>query len=177
MHGRSSIEVRARRAVLLVKVSDFLAHTEDVSQGIDLSDSCSGLMPMQSRYQAAGRGRPASLAGNRSRYLLSSMPNTSSGDSDQRSPGTPRWLSWICWLPLGSLLAIELYIRSFDGWGAWAAAPLLLIPGLISLAVVIPGILGCVTEIRAGRLNPATVLCTLVASLPIFWLGVRRFFM
>ncbi len=102
------------------------------------------------------------------------MPNTSSNDLDQRSSGPPRW---IYWLPLGSLLAIELYVRKFDGWGAWAAAPLLLVPGFISLAIVIPGIYGGVTEIRAGKLRPATVQYTLVASLPMFWLGVRRFFM
>ncbi len=73
---------------------------------------------------------------------------------------------WLCWLPLGSLLAVELSIRGYDGWGAWAAAPLLLIPGFVSLAVILWGL--------ANRPRPK-IPFMLVAALPLLWLGVRRF--
>ncbi|MEE9207350.1 MAG: hypothetical protein V3U67_03070 [Gemmatimonadota bacterium] len=93
--------------------------------------------------------------------------------SEDKRPGALRWL-W--WLPLISLLAVEIYVSGFDGWGAWASAPLLLVPGFISLAIVIPGIFDVVGEIRTGRPIVATFLYTVVAALPILWLGVRRFF-
>lgn len=90
-----------------------------------------------------------------------------------RKPGAIRW---VCWLPLLSLVAIEVYVGGFEGWGAWASAPLLLLPGLLSLAIVIPGLVDCAAEIRAGALRPATLLFTLVAAVPILWLAIRRFF-
>jgi hypothetical protein len=31
-----------------------------------------------------------------------------------------------CWLPAALWIATLLYLRPYDGWGAWAAAPLLL---------------------------------------------------
>ena len=50
-------------------------------------------------------------------------------------------LRWLCWMPLILLGVTEFYVRGFDGWGAWAAAPILLVPGIISLAIVIWGII------------------------------------
>jgi hypothetical protein len=81
----------------------------------------------------------------------------------------------LCWLPLASLLAVELYIRDLDGWGAWAAAPLLLVPGLISLSIAILGLFDCVAASRARAPIRAPLFFTLVSALPLFWLGVRRF--
>lgn len=95
-----------------------------------------------------------------------------SEDPTGRFPGALRWL---CWLPLASLLAVEVYVRNFDGWGAWAAAPLLLVPGLVSLPIAILGLFDCLAAVRAGAPISAALLPTLVSALPIFWLGVRRF--
>jgi hypothetical protein len=39
-----------------------------------------------------------------------------------------------CWVPPALWAATVLYLRPYDGWGAWAAAPLLL-PSLIMSAV------------------------------------------
>ena len=72
---------------------------------------------------------------------------------------------------------IELYIRKFDGWGAWASAPLLLVPAMISLPMVILGLLKCGAAVRARTPLFATVFCAFVSAIPIVWLGVRRFFM
>jgi hypothetical protein len=85
-------------------------------------------------------------------------------------------LQWLCWLPLASLLGIELYIRNFDGWGAWASAPLLLVPAIVSLPIVILGFSECAAAMRARAPLFATVLFTLVSAIPLVWLGVRRFF-
>ncbi len=74
------------------------------------------------------------------------------------------------------MLAVEAYVSRFDGWGAWAAAPLFLVPVLISLGIIIPGIFDLVAEIRAGKINRATLLYRGIAALPFVWLGVRRFF-
>jgi len=90
---------------------------------------------------------------------------------DRRSSASLRWL---CWLPLVSLLAVEAYVGSFEGWGSWASAPILLVPAVISLAVVLPAVFDCLAAIRAGTLRPTTVLFTVIAGLPIIWLGMRR---
>lgn len=94
--------------------------------------------------------------------------------SAERLPGA---LPWVCWLPLISLLGIELYVRNFDGWGAWASAPLLLVPAIVSLPIVILGLLKCIAAMRARAPLFATVFFTFVSAVPIAWLGVRRFFM
>ena len=95
-----------------------------------------------------------------------------SKDSSTRSPGILRCL---CWLPLVALAGIELYVRDFEGWGAWAAAPLLLVPALLSLPIAVVGLVQCVEAARARAPLGAPLLCTLVSAIPILWLGVRRF--
>jgi hypothetical protein len=71
---------------------------------------------------------------------------------------------------------MELYVRTFDGWGAWAAAPLLLVPALIALPITALGLFDCVAAARARAQIGAPLFFTMVAALPILWLGVRRFF-
>jgi hypothetical protein len=83
-------------------------------------------------------------------------------------------LRWLCWVPLILLGATEAWLRHYDGWGAWAAAPLLLGPAIISFAIVLAGIWECVKELRAGGLSQAALLYTLIAALPLIWLAVRR---
>ena len=83
-------------------------------------------------------------------------------------------LRWLCWVPLILLGATEAWLQGYDGWGAWAAAPLLLGPAIISFAIVVAGVFECVRELRAGRLSLAAPVYTLIAALPLFWLAVRR---
>ena len=73
------------------------------------------------------------------------------------------------------MLVAEVYVRNFDGWGAWAAAPLLLVPGLIGLVLAIAGLVDFVAAARSGRPLRSALVFTLVAALPIFWLAIRRF--
>jgi hypothetical protein len=74
------------------------------------------------------------------------------------------------------LIAVEIYARGFDGWGAWATAPLFLVPGLLGLAIGVAGISRCIWELRRGSLEVATAVFTALAVLPVAWLLVRRHF-
>lgn len=78
------------------------------------------------------------------------------------------------WLPAASLVAIELYARGFDGWGAWATAPLFLLPLVLSLAIAAAGARDAFLEVRAGRPRASTLVFTAVAASPLAWLMVRR---
>ncbi len=80
------------------------------------------------------------------------------------------------WLPLASLLGVEVYARGFDGWGAWATAPLFVLPFCVALMVSAVGAYEAVCEYRHERLRRSTMLVTAVAAFPIFWLLVRRYF-
>lgn len=83
-------------------------------------------------------------------------------------------LRWLCLLPVGSLVAVEVYVAGFDGWGAWATAPMLLLPALVSVPIVIWGLVRIATRRRARVSYVATLGWTIVAALPILWLAVRR---
>jgi hypothetical protein len=77
-------------------------------------------------------------------------------------------------LPLATLVAVEAYVAGFDGWGAWGAAPLLLLPAILGLTIGF----GCVADVararRAGRTTSAHWLRVGVALAPVGWLFVRR---
>ena len=81
----------------------------------------------------------------------------------------------LCWVPLASLVAIELYLRNFDGWGAWASAPLLLLPALVGLPFVAIGSSDFLAARRAGRPAGTAAVATLIAAFPVLWLSIRRF--
>jgi hypothetical protein len=85
-------------------------------------------------------------------------------------------LGRIFWLPLACLVAIELYARNFDGWGAWATAPLFLLPFGLSLAIAGAGAHQAFSELRSSAARSSTFLFTAVAAAPIAWLLVRRHF-
>ena len=83
--------------------------------------------------------------------------------------------NWLCWLPLASLVAVEIYVGRFDGWGAWAAGPLLLVPAAISLVVAAPLVIRSLSEARSQSRPTRTFLLAVIALLPLLWLGIRRF--
>lgn len=84
---------------------------------------------------------------------------------------------WLCWLPLLSLLAVEAYVSRFDGQGAWAAAPMLLLPAIVSILIVFPGIARIVSQQRPAEEARRLVLLTTLAAAPLGWLLVRRLVM
>ena len=80
-----------------------------------------------------------------------------------------RIVSWLCWMPVISLLMTEIYMEQFDGYGAWGAAPMLLLPAGLSLAIA-PGVL------REWFINRGwkSVLQIVVTLLPVIWLFIRK---
>jgi hypothetical protein len=81
-------------------------------------------------------------------------------------------------MPLILLGITEFYVRGYDGWGAWAAAPILLVPGIISLAIVIWGLYECAAEIRHGKLSQAAPVYTLLrlgCGFPAFGICIWRY--
>ena len=51
-----------------------------------------------------------------------------------------RYYHWLSPLPLLGYFGILLYLKRFDGWGAWGAAPMLLLPLGLSLALVLASV-------------------------------------
>lgn len=96
------------------------------------------------------------------------------GDRPRR---TRRGLALACWLPVATLVAIELYVRSFEGWGAWAAAPLFLLPLAFSVAIAGAGAALWLLDLRAGSARASSLIFIAVALIPVFWLFVRRYVM
>ena len=84
-----------------------------------------------------------------------------------------RWFYVIAWLPLALLLGVQFYARQFDGWGRWAAAPLFLLPVILSAVCVVIGVAMCRREAAAGRALAAIATATLVAAIPALWFVVR----
>ena len=79
-------------------------------------------------------------------------------------------------MPVAFWSATLIYIRPYDGWGAWAAAPLLLpalaLSGLWAVAGTIAiGLDGW----RTRRVEPAVVAATLVGGSVFFYYVVRYY--
>ena len=83
------------------------------------------------------------------------------------SPTIFRWASWI---PLVTFVAAQRYIDQFEGWGAWAAAPILLGPVFVSAAYVLAGVLVLRAERDLGRVRPTTYAALALSSAPCLWL-------
>ena len=90
-------------------------------------------------------------------------------------PASSRTLARLFWVPTACLIAIEVYVSGFDGWGAWAAAPLFLVPLVLSLAIAGAGVVQCILELRAGCTRFSSIVFTVLAGLPLLWLLVRRY--
>lgn len=90
--------------------------------------------------------------------------------------GSPRssGLARTFWVPVACLVAVEAYARGFDGWGAWATAPLFLLPLALSVAIAGAGAVQCILEVRAGTARTSSAVYTAVAAVPLVWLIVRR---
>jgi hypothetical protein len=80
--------------------------------------------------------------------------------------------SW--WVPPALWAATLLYLRPYDGWGAWAAAPLLL-PSLVMSAVW--GILGVTllgkAAIRDRRPDVPVLVATLLSGAAALYYTLR----
>ena len=89
---------------------------------------------------------------------------------------TPRLFRFISWIPLATVIAIEIYTRGFDGWGRWASAPLFLLPVILSGFLVPIGVRMCRNESEGGVPIRPTVLATALAGMPALWFVARALF-
>lgn len=72
---------------------------------------------------------------------------------------------WSCWIPGVTWAAALLYVRSYEGWGAWAAA-LSLLPGLVlsGLWAAVGAILLSSAALRQQKVDLAVLGATLVGG-------------
>ena len=89
-------------------------------------------------------------------------------------PGFALMLARVFWIPLACLVAVEYAISPLEGWGAWAAAPMLLLPLGLALVIGAAGAVRCILEYRAATLRAAHLVYTLLAASPLLWLVLRR---
>lgn len=85
----------------------------------------------------------------------------------------PRTFILIAWLPLALLVGVQLYASRFEGWGRWAAAPLFLVPLVLSVILVVIGIGVCRREAREGRSLALPASATLASAIPALWFLAR----
>jgi arsenate reductase len=82
-------------------------------------------------------------------------------------------------LPLVLLALISIYVKQFDGWGAWAAAPLLIPPFILSFVQGLWGILlirqAKREDVPQRKLMSATLLAGSLAILAILKIGWMEF--
>ncbi len=79
-------------------------------------------------------------------------------------------------LPILGYLAASAYVNRFEGWGAWAAAPILLVPLALSLAL---GLLGIFLSFRSRHDRAAFLklgLATLLAASVVVVVALRASF-
>ena len=72
-------------------------------------------------------------------------------------------------LPLTSWAAVSVYASRFDGWGAWAAAPLFLIPIALGVVGALSGMLRIVSFPSGSAERRIAWAQTLLASPPVLW--------
>lgn len=96
-----------------------------------------------------------------------------SDDCSNRRSRLLRVASWLCWIPLLSLLAVEWKLHRFDGWSGWASAPLLVVPAMVSLCITAVVAMDFIEEWRNGTASRRVLVYLLISSLPIPWLVVR----
>lgn len=71
------------------------------------------------------------------------------------------------------LLATLWYVEQYDGWGQWAAAPLLLLPVIVSAAMTPLGLLSWWSRRTTHRASAIEAWPVAVAAGPLFWIGWR----
>ena len=83
-----------------------------------------------------------------------------------------KYFRLLCWLPAAAWVWARLEVDRYDGWGAWAAAPLLLGPVALSALFVGLGLI-LVSRSRDVRPRSADWVAIGVSSLPLLWIALR----
>ena len=83
-------------------------------------------------------------------------------------------LEFLCLIPVTVLVGIELYVRNFDGWGAWSTAPLFLIPMLLSIVITGLAVFQYFIEARRGIFRESLLVSIFISLIPLAWILIRR---
>ena len=76
---------------------------------------------------------------------------------------------WTSPVPLGLHLLALWYVGRFDGWGAWASAPLLLPAMILSAGMLLAGIAIWLDRRRRGRDLALLAATALAGSVALFY--------
>jgi len=80
-----------------------------------------------------------------------------------------------CWIPLLLWIGLSAYVSRFEGWGQWAAAPVLLIPLFTSAAFSLYGLAGVLLNYHRQRsVAKRDIFATLACSLPVMYLFIGK---
>lgn len=84
-----------------------------------------------------------------------------------------RWFLATCWLPPAIWGATLVYLRPYDGWGAWAAAPLLLPSvGLAGTWLAVGLLLVVRSAVRSGAIDLPLLGATVTAGAAMIYYTV-----
>lgn len=84
-----------------------------------------------------------------------------------------RWFIAFCWVPAVMLAGTMWYVNQFEGWGQWAAGPMLLLPVIVSLAMTVSGLLSWWMLRSSRSLTAVDAWPVALAGIPLLWLGYR----
>lgn len=96
-----------------------------------------------------------------------------SDDLEIRRSRLLRVASWVCWIPLLSLLFVEWQLHRVEGWSHWAAAPGLVIPAMVSLCITAVVAMDFIEEWRNGTASRRVLVYLIISSSPLLWLVIR----
>ena len=77
-------------------------------------------------------------------------------------------------VPLAALIGVEIYVAAFDGWGAWATAPLLVAPAIIGFAIGSATFIELCANWNVKQLRLKILGRLALTLIPLFWLLIRK---
>jgi hypothetical protein len=80
-------------------------------------------------------------------------------------------------LPIALWLLVSWYVRRYDGWGAWAAAPLFVPVLALSAIMGVSGAVFWYRERRAGGSGVRMLTATLAAGSISLWFLVKALYL
>ena len=83
-----------------------------------------------------------------------------------------KYFRLLSWVPVMAWVCASSVVDRYDGWGAWAAAPLLLLPVALSALFVGVGLL-VISRPTKGRPVTWDWIAIGVSALPLLWIALR----
>ena len=73
----------------------------------------------------------------------------------------------LCWVPLTLFILNQIYLNTLEGWGAWAASSIIIIPIMISFFMGFLGIVLITIALKQKTLTLKLKIATLLTILPV----------